>query len=127
MTGKTALISLSVLATGICIYAINITLQKMPQNQPAIMKLKKNKFLTPGFVYVKMGIYKDGSAFESYTFSEGIPIKNNIQQKAESELKDYTGCIDVNVETKKSKDGSKHSSIQKITDFKKIECPDLMK
>jgi hypothetical protein len=126
MSAKITFVGIGFMATALCVVAINGIMKQMPQNQPAVLKLRNNSFQTPGFIYVKMGAYKDGSSFESYTFSEGIPIKINIQQKAASELTAYTGCIEANIETKVSKGGSKYKQIQNISDFKKTDCPENM-
>jgi hypothetical protein len=125
MKAKTIVIGLGVFVSGFLLYhAVN---KMQTRDEAAVMKLRKNEFLTPSFLNVKSGIFKDGSAFEGYTFTEGILLKESIRAKAQSELKGFTGCIDVNVNTWPSKGGSYRKEQHQITDFKKVDCPDVLK
>jgi hypothetical protein len=125
MKTKTIVIGVGVILAGFVIF--NYQNIMGTRDEAAVMKLRKNEFLTPSFLNVKSGIFKDGSAFEGYTFTEGILLKESIRAKAQSELKGFTGCIDVNVNTWQSKGGSYRKEQHQITDFKKVDCPDVLK
>lgn len=96
------------------------------KNDLAVMKLRNNQFVTPGFLYAKSGIYKNGYAFDAYTFNEGINIKPDIQARAKQELKNFTGCVEVNLESWNDKKQNKKSTYRQVTDFKKTDCPEML-
>jgi hypothetical protein len=125
MKTKTIFIGVGVILTGFILF--NFKSIMGTRDEAAVMKLRNNEFLTPSFLNVKSGIFKDGSAFEGYTFTEGILLKESIRAKAQSELKGFTGCIDVNVNTWQSKGSSYRKEQHQITDFKKVDCLDVLK
>jgi hypothetical protein len=94
-------------------------------NEAAVMKLRDNQFSTPEFLYAKSGIYKDGSAFDGYTFSEGIRLKPEVQKQAKIELKGFTGCIDANIQSFKS-DKYSRKKYHQINSFKMTDCPKVL-